>query len=77
MTTDAIGKRIERIEKDMWYGNGKPGLTTRMESVESRMTTIEKYITERESRLQNRLNLMIGAIFTLAGAVILQLVFKH
>lgn len=74
---NGVTRRVERLEKDMWYGNGKPGITTRTESLESRVTIIEKYINERESRLQARMNIMITAIFTLAGAVILQLIFKH
>lgn len=44
--------------------------------LEGRVTTLEKYNDDRDNRLHKRMDLLIGAMFTLAVAVILQLVFK-
>ena len=34
---------ITRLKKDMWYGNGKPGMTTRMEKVEEAVASMKYY----------------------------------
>ncbi len=70
-------RRLDRLEKDMWYGNGKPGITTRVSDLEARVTTLERYNHDRDMKMQRRMNVLIAAICSLAAAVFLQLIFKH
>lgn len=35
-------RRLDRLEKDLWYGNGKPGLTTRMAAAETAIVRLEE-----------------------------------
>ncbi len=35
-------RRLEKLEKDCYYGNGKPGLCTRVEVAEGDIKTVEK-----------------------------------
>lgn len=72
---------LRRLKKDMWFGNGLPGMTTRMKTAEDRLDNLEKYNEVRDTTLTSRMNLMIGALFSLAAAVVsavvVQLLFKH
>ena len=34
---------ITRLKKSIWYGNGKPGMTTRMEKVEEAVASVKYY----------------------------------
>lgn len=74
----SLKEDVRLLKKDMWFGNGLPGLTTRMKTVEDRVGNLEKYNTNRDSNLNTRMNLIIASLLTLAGAIILQLIYtKH
>lgn len=38
-----LEKACERHDRDLYHGNGKPGITTRMEKIEEAMTSIKFY----------------------------------
>jgi len=38
-----LEKTSERHERDLYFGNGKPGITTRMEKVEEAMSSMKFY----------------------------------
>lgn len=68
-----LWRRLSKLEKDMWLGNGKPGLTTRMATVENILET-NKEAEERRYRKQDRIEILLwGAI--IAG--IANLIFSH
>ena len=55
---------FEHLKRDMWWGNGKKGVTTRLEMAEDRMDRLEE-----ESRIRNRqfwaiLILLVAAIIS-------------
>lgn len=50
-----IKEDVRLLKKDMWYGNGKPGLTTRMAQV-------EKYIESQTWLLRSLLVAVLGDI---------------
>lgn len=60
----------------MYFGNGMPGMTTRMKTVEDSVAELKAYNKNRDSQLATRMNLMIGALFTLAAAVVMQLFLR-
>jgi hypothetical protein len=62
--------RLDRIWQDIYYGNGKPGLTTRMLQAEDRLDMLEAYNTKTENRHEAKLNLIIGAAFSCLGAIV-------
>lgn len=58
---------LNRIQKDMYYGNGLPGLTTRMADGEKRMDRIEK----AQGSIGTRLNwLMTLLVMTLISVIV-------
>lgn len=73
----SLEEDVERLAKDMWFGNGLPGMTTRMAKVEGQVKVLEDLNKTKDSTLTNRINLMIGALFTFAGAVLLHLLLKR
>lgn len=42
MSSVADDKKLERVYNDMYFGNGKPGITTRMASAEEKLSAITK-----------------------------------
>jgi hypothetical protein len=40
--TEQDRKDFDHLKQDMWYGNGKAGVTTRAEKLEYRMDKVEK-----------------------------------
>lgn len=61
---------IKRIEKDMYYGNGKPGMTTRMATMED--------CTERiDNSLRWIVRLLVGSFISGVAAVIVALLVGH
>lgn len=63
-------RTILRIEQDMYYGNGKPGMTTRMESMETCVGRID-------SSLRWIVRLLVGSFVSGLAAIIVALVMGH
>lgn len=58
--------RLERLKCDSAdYAN-----------LEDRVTTLENYNKDRDNRLHTRINLLIGAVFSLAVAIVVQLLLR-
>jgi hypothetical protein len=51
--------RIGRLEKDMWHGNGKPGLTTRMQQAEDAIKMTGKCIDEVEREAKESMRMIV------------------
>lgn len=64
-------ERFQRIEKDLWYGNGKRGLTTRMQQVEDKIENMSKSAEQAEKNSFQIKLLLIGAIVTAIAAAII------
>lgn len=41
-TAGSRDEMVDRVYKDMYFGNGKPGMTTRMASAEDKLSAITK-----------------------------------
>lgn len=67
-----IADLVEQHEKDLYRGNGLPGLTTRMKSVEDRVDKLEKFNDSRENRLDKKMNILITTVLGLLSALVLQ-----
>lgn len=61
---------INKLTKDMYYGNGKPGMTTRMEVMEGVVSDIRK-------SLRWGVRLLAGTFVTGIAAIIIDLVVKR
>jgi hypothetical protein len=59
--------RLKRIEKDLYFGNGKPALTIRMEVMEEKVDSIS-------SNLSKLVWLMVGTLVSSVGGLIIALV---
>ena len=68
---ERIEGRLNRIETDMWHGNGKPGVTVRLQSLEDRVTNWEKSVEKRETKQ----NIILGAVLSLVGMMVAKFIF--
>jgi hypothetical protein len=68
---NGLREQIERHERDLYRGNGLPGLTTRIQIVEGRMERFEKWLTDSDKRREVKQNLILGGIITLAAGLLL------
>lgn len=60
---------VDKHEQDLYRGNGKPGITTRLERSEDRLDSLEDYNVIRNRKIETRLNLLIGGAFSLAISI--------
>jgi hypothetical protein len=60
---------VERHDKDLYHGNGKPGLTTRMAMMEDTMRKLSE-------NLKWIVRLLIGTLITGVATMIIMLVVK-
>jgi hypothetical protein len=81
---ERIAALVYQHDKDLYRGNGLPGLTTRMKSAEDKMSTIENeivdlkdYNTNRENKLDTKMNIIIGSMISGLIAVVVDMVLKH
>jgi hypothetical protein len=76
---------LDKLRQDMYYGNGKPGITTRVHvletwqletfeqwkgQMETKVDTLYAWKSNQEERLHARLNLLIGASLSSLFALI-------
>lgn len=73
----SIAELVEQHDKDLYRGNGKAGITTRLETTEQRLDLLEEYNQKRENRLDRKINLLIAAALSLTGALITALIMAH
>jgi hypothetical protein len=69
--------RIGRLEKDMWHGNGKPGLTTRMQQAEDALSATKINIEDTNKRISStdrKFWAIILLLLTLLGGLAMDLV---
>ncbi len=65
---------VERHERDLYRGNGLPGLTTRVKSAEDRLTTLENYQVQVERRREAKMNILLGTTLTAVVALVVDVV---
>lgn len=58
--------RISALEKDMWRGNGKPGITTRLATLEDDVERLER----KQRLIANQGWAILLLLLTLMGTVI-------
>lgn len=64
---------VKRLVKDVYYGNGKPGITTRVQLLEDAVERIGETL-ERFNKLQDKIVwLLVGTV----ALAVLNLVIKH
>lgn len=76
-------RRLARLEKDMYFGNGKPAVTIRLQQLEDAQETTTNEVHEMKEdikgiRADNRKTmLMIGGVFlTVLGEILVRVLFK-
>jgi hypothetical protein len=62
---------IFQHDRDLYRGNGKPGVTIRLEKIEDRMDSMEKALDRRETKQ----NIILGAVLSLVGLMIAKYIF--
>lgn len=73
-------KRLDRVYNDVYFGNGKPGLTTRMQSVEERQDAMDERCDKSDKkfdRMQAMLWTMIVLLLTILGTTLAEMVKGH
>lgn len=54
--------RIRKIEKDLYFGNGKPGITTRLELLEDAVDRIEQTLKDFQKGQDWLIRLVAGGL---------------
>ncbi len=80
-----IADEVDHLQKDMWHGNGRPGVTTRLNLLEGAvdgvdLSKLENRVTQMEKTIQEFKNGQSWIIRLLIGGVILaalNLVIHH
>ena len=67
------GDRIKKMWDDIYYGNGKPGLTTRMSDMEKDV----KLILEREAERSKKMQRIELAVWVAVVAAIINILTSH
>jgi hypothetical protein len=60
-----LGDDCERHEKDLYRGNGLPGITTRMANAEKSINALQDILHEMKTQRDTKMNLVLGGIITL------------
>ena len=55
----------ERHDRDLYRGNGLPGITSRVKTLEDGMEDIRGYLKELRTQRDTKMNLVLGGIITL------------
>lgn len=63
-------EKVKQIFKDMYFGNGKPGLTTRME-------TMERTTAKIADSLKWIVRLLVGTLLSVIGATIVAVITRR
>ena len=62
-------KKVNQHDKDLYWGNGKPGLTTRIFVLEEKMDTMQKAFEKMSRNSTTLVFLLISAILAAIGDV--------
>lgn len=65
------GSLVQKMAKDLYFGNGKPALTVRLALQEEQMLTVHSDITEIKKGQQRSTNLLIGTLLSSIGGLFL------
>lgn len=69
----SMAETVRLLSKDVWHGNGKPGLCTRMEVEEGRMDNVEK----RVGNIGKMFWAVILLLLTILGTQVGELMSPH
>jgi hypothetical protein len=73
---DGLEDRISKLERDMWHGNGKSGVTTRLEKLEDNVQRLFNYNEKRDARNDKKFNIILTGIVSLLVAVVVDFLFR-
>jgi hypothetical protein len=71
--TGGLRDDISKLWNDIYYGNGKPGMVTRVQSLENAVDRIEATLADFKKAVYWLLTLVLGAVIL----QIVNLVVKH
>lgn len=62
---------VERHDKELYRGNGNPGIVTRLRLLEDNMSEIRELLQESAKSRERKINIILGALITgLIGLVL-------
>jgi hypothetical protein len=67
---------LQKHDNDLYRGNGKPGLTTRMELCEERLRIVNNAAEEIRKDSRTIKLMVIGAILTIMGDILVKVLVK-
>lgn len=76
---ESANKMLLRINKDMYYGNGKPGITTRVQQAEDKLVALDEcdeLMTKRINGVENKFWAIILLLITILGGVVTDIITK-
>lgn len=75
MTDEELRKRVEKHDRDLYVGNGRPALCVRIAVVEKELETMNKAVDEIRKDNKAIMKMVIGLILAVAGQIIVRVVF--
>lgn len=76
MNDDELRRKVDRHDCDLYYGNGKPGITTRIALAEGEIKTVKDTVDEIKRDSKAMKMMIISLILTVIGEIIVRLVVK-
>ena len=67
---DSIFQLVRRHDQDLYRGNGKPGVTTRLQQGEDRMTALEKRMESIDFKFWAIITLLIASMLAALGDIV-------
>lgn len=71
-----LQRKVEKHDCDLYYGNGKPGITTRIALAEKEIVDVREDMTEFKKDAKATRNMVIGLILAAVVQIIVRLIFK-
>jgi len=71
-----IRRQVAKHDCDLYYGNGQPGITTRMALVEKENRDVRADMDEFKKDAKATRMMMLGVILTVVGQIVVMLIFK-
>lgn len=68
--------KVEKHDQDLYRGNGKPGITTRMAVAEKEICDMKEDLKEYKKDSKQIKLMVLGVILTVIGEIIVKLVAK-
>lgn len=73
---DHLEAKVQKHDIDLYYGNGKPGLTTRIALTEDRIDGVKEIIDKIAATQSRTMLIVLATLLTVLGDIVIRLAMK-